>query len=340
MTAYTLRETPAIATIYQPALIIDHVRRCEVDTRRILREAGLEPAVLHDAACRISAMQLCRLFEATFAAITGPDEPFLLGQSLLPAHFGAASHAMALAPDLGHALEALCRHASVLSPLLRPRLRMEGALAVLYFTDSHGTGSVHHRLVDLQMSAVVAMARWLGGQRLPWQFCFNRTPPRRCAQYEVHLGPSLRFNCQLDALLIDARWLAVPWPRGNALAAAMAGREAAAQDHAPGVVDALYDHLFEHIRRAPTLDSAAAALGVSPATLKRHLAQSGTHFQAELDRVRTHVSLHLFHTVGMDNSRAAAYLGFHDAANFRRSFKRWTGLTPCSLRASLLPGPA
>jgi AraC-like DNA-binding protein len=36
-----------------------------------------------------------------------------------------------------------------------------------------------------------------------------------------------------------------------------------------------------------------------------------------------------------DNEAAAAYLGFHDATNFRRSFKRWTGQTPSLLRSGL-----
>jgi AraC-like DNA-binding protein len=36
-----------------------------------------------------------------------------------------------------------------------------------------------------------------------------------------------------------------------------------------------------------------------------------------------------------DNDAVARYLGFHDAANFRRSFKRWTGSSPAPLRAAL-----
>jgi AraC-like DNA-binding protein len=34
----------------------------------------------------------------------------------------------------------------------------------------------------------------------------------------------------------------------------------------------------------------------------------------------------------------ARHLGFHDSANFRRSFKRWTGVTPSLLRGRLLDG--
>jgi AraC-like DNA-binding protein len=69
--------------------------------------------------------------------------------------------------------------------------------------------------------------------------------------------------------------------------------------------------------------------------LKRQLLRHHTHFQAELDQVRTHVALWLFQARRLDNEAAAAYLGFHDAANFRRSFKRWTGITPGPLRLAL-----
>ena len=89
------------------------------------------------------------------------------------------------------------------------------------------------------------------------------------------------------------------------------------------------------LRRAPTLERTAQDFGVSPATLKRHLARHGSHFQAELDQVRAHKAIYLFQAHGYDNDAVAAYLGFHDATNFRRSFKRWTGQTPQLLRHAL-----
>jgi AraC-like DNA-binding protein len=192
-------------------------------------------------------------------------------------------------------------------------------------------------LVEMHMTAVTAMCRWLGGERLPWRFCINRSAPAHVEQHEVHLGSELRFNCHLDAMLIDAVWLDRPWPRGNAMAAsvAMQGVAADAQALTPGLLAALYDYLLENIRLGPTLEGSAAAFGISPATLKRHLARHGSHFQAELDQVRAHVAMQLFHLRGYDNEKAAQYLGFHDATNFRRSFKRWTGLVPSLLREAL-----
>ena len=71
---------------------------------------------------------------------------------------------------------------------------------------------------------------------------------------------------------------------------------------------------------------------MSPATLKRKLHKHDTGFQQQVDRVRKQVALHLYQVKGYSNDEVAAYLNFNDAANFRRSFKRWTGSTPNLIR--------
>jgi AraC-like DNA-binding protein len=191
------------------------------------------------------------------------------------------------------------------------------------------------------MTAVVGMTRWLSGERLPWRFCFNRARPRHAEQHAVHLGTDLRFNCQFDAQLIASEWLDRPWPRGNRQAMEAALRIAEAElDAEPAcrsVLPLLYDFLLAHIGAAPTLEQAAQHLDTSPASLKRHLSAQGTHFQAELDLARAHASIHLLQVRGYDNEQVARHLGFHDARNFRRSFRRWTGLTPQLVRHPMLP---
>jgi AraC-like DNA-binding protein len=315
-----------IAARHQPALVLDYARSRDV-------------AVATPAAGLLAPRAYLQLLADVNTALASPDTSFMLGQQMLPGHYGAVSHALLHAQTLRHALDILVAWQGRLCPLLSPRWREEGGLAVLYWSDSFGAPGQLPFLVEMHMTAVVALCRWLGAQRLPWRFCFNRCSPRQRAQHEVHLGPDLQFDCHLDAMLIDAAWLDQPWPRGNATAAAVALDDLAREpDVAPALRVALYDYLLEHIRCGPTLEGCAAAFGTSAATLKRHLARHGTHFQAELDQVRTHVALYLFKMHRYDNEAAAAYLGFHDATNFRRSFKRWTGQTPGLLRNALLAG--
>jgi AraC-like DNA-binding protein len=317
---YSQASDPFIPARYQPALVMDYARSRDVPV-----SAGAHDTLTPRAYLQLLA-EVCR-------GLASPDTSFMLGQQMLPGHYGAVSHALLHAQNLRQALDTLVLWQSCLCPLLSPRWREEGGLVVLYWSDAFGAPGQLPFLVEMHMTAVVAMCRWLGGQRLPWRFCFNRCSPRQREQHEVHLGPDLQFDCHLDAMLLDAAWLDQPWPRGNATVARVATDEV--PTHAPALLVALYDYLLAHIRCGPTLEGSAAAFGTSAATFKRHLARHGTHFQAELDQVRTHVALYLFQMRRYDNEAAAAYLGFHDAANFRRSFKRWTGQTPSLLRAAL-----
>ena len=57
----------------------------------------------------------------TLRLLDSPDTSFMLGQQLLPGHDGAASHALAQAPNLRTLLQTLCRFHAGLTPLLRPR---------------------------------------------------------------------------------------------------------------------------------------------------------------------------------------------------------------------------
>ncbi|MDP1977059.1 AraC family transcriptional regulator [Undibacterium sp.] len=324
---------------YHAAQILSYARDRELDDDLILRGSDLIAEHITQGLCRISPQQYLQLLGNALQALRSADSSFMLGQQMLPGHFGSVSHALLQAQNLRQALDILCMHATRLCPLLKPRYSAGQDYSILYWMDSYGAPSLRPAIVEMHMTAVVAMCRWLSGRRLPWRFCFNRSAARHTEQHEVHLGGELRFNCHLDAMLIASEYLDLPWPRGNALAANLAlqqaRQEALLMDETPSLLNAVYDYLLAHIRCSPSLEQLAAAFGVSPASMKRYLARQGTHFQAELDQVRTHVALYLFQSLQYDNEAVAHHLGFHDANNFRRSFKRWTGVTPSLLKEKL-----
>ncbi|MEW6024103.1 MAG: AraC family transcriptional regulator ligand-binding domain-containing protein [Pseudomonadota bacterium] len=338
MIAWQPAGEPSIPARQQPALALEYGRSREAGDAELLRDTGLlaGPDACWDAERLVAPAQYLQQLANTLRILDSPDTSFMLGQLLLPGHDGAASHALVQAPNLRALLLTLCQFHARLTPLLRPRFESWGEVALLYWVDAYGAPAIRPALVEMYMTAVVGLCRWLGGERLPWRFCFNRGAPRHLEQHHVHLGTELRFGCQLDAMLLPAAWLDRPWPRASEAASRLA-RQAAELEapRAPGLLAALYDYLLEQVRTAPTLERAAADFGVSPATFKRQLLRHHTHFQAELDGVRTHVALWLFQVERADNEEVARYLGFHDAANFRRSFKRWTGLPPAPLRAAL-----
>lgn len=333
--AYYQSTTRFIPARHQAALLFEYAQSRDVDSDTLLRGTHLFASDVLSPDRLISPADCLRLLANLQAALAAPDTSFMLGQQLLPGHYGNLSHALLQAGNLRQALALLVEYQASLSPLLAPHLVMHGESAVLYWTDSCVTPGQRGFVVEMMMAAVAGMSRWLSGGRLPWQYRFNRTRPAHIEQYAVHLGSDLRFNDYLDAMSLPATWLDSPWPRGSAMALSAALAGVSPVERRRSLLSGLYDYLMDAVRVAPTLEQASAAFGVSPATLKRHLAAEGTHFQAELDQVRAHATLELIHTHGYGNEQIAAWLGFHDANNFRRSFKRWTGLTPSMLRAHL-----
>jgi AraC-like DNA-binding protein len=332
--------TRFIPARYQAALLLEYARSQDLDDQALFLGTHLDASAMVSEQVLLTPGEYLQLLHNLNQVVASRDTPFMLGQQLLPGHLGNLSHALLQARNLRQALDILIRYQAWLSPLLAPRLMTLGDKTALYWTDSCVTPRLRGFVVEMMMTAVSGMSRWLSGLRLPWQYRFNRTQPAYIEQYAVHLGTETRFNDYIDAMLIDAEWLDRPWPRGNEMTVTLA--LAAVEQHTPAefcrqsLLAALYDYLAERIRLAPTLERTSADFGCSPATFKRHLAQHHTHFQAELDLVRAHVTLKMIDQQGYSNEQIAAYLGFHDANNFRRSFKRWTGLTPSMLRAHLL----
>lgn len=315
-------DTPCLPFSDQAALLIEFARHRGVDLPPLQALQPL-PALL-------SPRRLLALL-APLRESGGADAAFLLGQLLLPGHYGLASQALQQAKNLADALHLLCRHAGRLTPLLTPRLLVDERELILVWTEACGApAQLRGFLVDLHMSAVTALCESLGSARLPWRYSFNRTAPRDLAQHAVHLGPALRFGCQADTMRIARSHAERPW-RGavlSSVARLALERYADPQALARPLLAALADRLLREIAAPPSLEALATGFGMSPATLKRRLATHGTHYQAELDRLRAHVALYLLGPLGQSHESVAQALGYFDAANFRRSFKRWTGLTP------------
>lgn len=82
----------------------------------------------------------------------------------------------------------------------------------------------------------------------------------------------------------------------------------------------------------PKLARVAATLFLSERTLKRRLQAEEASFQNLVDQVRLERAGDLLENTAMNLSQIADALGYADAANFTRAFKRWTGRSPSHYR--------
>jgi AraC-like DNA-binding protein len=82
----------------------------------------------------------------------------------------------------------------------------------------------------------------------------------------------------------------------------------------------------------PTLQTMAAKENLTERTFMRHLQAEGTSFQQLLDEVRQERACWLLANTHNTVEDIAYALGYEDASNFSRTFKRWCGQTPKAYR--------
>lgn len=91
--------------------------------------------------------------------------------------------------------------------------------------------------------------------------------------------------------------------------------------------------LFTVLSQSPSQEDAARHWGLSLSSLKRLLALQHTSYQQLQDQVKACAAQQALLVQGMSNKVLANRLGYSDEHNFRRAFKRWTGLLPSQFRS-------
>ena len=79
-------------------------------------------------------------------------------------------------------------------------------------------------------------------------------------------------------------------------------------------------------------EDVARALFVSKRTLARRLKQEGRGYREIREQLFAELAARHLRESKLSVEAVAALLGYHDAANFRRAFRRWYGQTPAEFR--------
>jgi AraC-like DNA-binding protein len=78
-------------------------------------------------------------------------------------------------------------------------------------------------------------------------------------------------------------------------------------------------------------------LNISERTLRRRLADLNVSYRSLVDQARHERAVDLLRRTSGSLSEIALATGFSDARNFRRAFKRWTGMLPGDFRRGSSP---
>ncbi|MGH8505832.1 MAG: AraC family transcriptional regulator [Stenotrophobium sp.] len=309
-----------------------------VDPECLCRGLGFGIDDLTQPSTRVSYRQASLMIQRALAAIPDPALGLTLGTRATLGSMGLIGHAMAMSATLGDALSLALKHLVLTGAVgYQIELRMHGPLVSLELEHRFPDPEIQSFITEEAFSSALTYARTLsGGAVQVSRVDFSHTE-RGTAEFagKVFAAP-VNFGSDGNRFVIEAHYMGLPVPTHHPLGLnqalelleAFARQEQVKDDLCSAVERAAYRTLIGGI----TLEEIARQLNMSGRTLRRRLAASGVSFETLVENVRKTRALSLLTHSDAAVEHIASETGYSDVRNFRRAFKRWTGVSPSEYR--------
>jgi AraC-like DNA-binding protein len=331
--------------IYSTAMLeplVGALRRAGLSPERALRAAGLREEDVISPETRVSIDQTLLVYQSIVAETQDPMLAYRLGLAFHVTTYGMYGFAVLSSADGRQALEIALQYHRLGSPLVRPRLSVEGPSTRWIFSPlSHPrmVAELYEFVVRLHVGIFVRLYDEVVGDDL------------------AGVGAGLAFDLALDEAAMveqltglkveqaqgEATWIRVDSarlgrptrmgsPAVNRALLQICDDQIAALRRREGLAGRLRTILIMNGCRVLSQEAAARRLGMTERTLRRRLAEEGASFRAVHDDVQLQAAIGYLRDTELTVEVIAETLGFSDAANFRRAFRRWTGRPPLDYR--------
>ena len=296
-------------------------------------------AQVDDASVRVSYRQASLIVRRALRDLPGPDIGLRLGRQQTIGNFGLLGLAMMTARTFGDAVAVGLQYSPVSGSLMDLELddSEPGTLALVAKPRAPDDAILPFLCEELFASTLMLCRGLLGPSFRPLRLELAYPAPSYAREYEALFECEVRFGMPRNRELIDPAWLSRRLPAWNPVSAQQALALCRAQmprGPASGeIVVAVRQLLRARLHEGPALGDIAAELHLTERTLRRQLLAAGSGFRILHDEVRSERARELLRGSDLPIAQVGASVGFRDAREFRRAFKRWTGTTPSAMRA-------
>jgi AraC-like DNA-binding protein len=323
------------------ALLVELLRKQGVPVDDLLCRLDLDPTRLSQSDCLLSVEQVDALIDAAVSSTGLPYLGFHLGAMIKPSNHEFLGYALMTSATLNDALRLAARYWRLITPAftlrhsaeatavridLEPALSMQPltlrfhieAIATAFHAEISFLLSSATPRYEIQLPAYLAT----GAQR------YRSLAPARVVFGDLEHG-GLRILLPAEAVarplaLADRNALKIARNRCEEELSRLTARGSLSE-----WISLMLDQASDHQPRQQEL---AAILHISTRTMNRRLAAESTNFR-ELGLLSRHRrACHLLASGNQPITRIALQLGYKDAANFSRAFRREQGASPIEFR--------
>ena len=277
-----------------------------------------------------------------------PDWALRLGQVLGVSAHGSLGFAALSASTLAEGLDVFVRFVGIRAPYISFEAIESDGRYLLQIHDNVAIQGVRIHFHEMIVMVVQAYVEQLLGHKMREAlFSFAYPAPHYAEKYTKFVSGEFCFIAGKSTLIsLPLSWVGLASPLANESmyrSALLECHEQLAQTTPKeDIVSRINNKLEAHFDRAlageiselppPQVDELAAQLNMAPRTLIRKLKNNGSSYRSLLENCQKNAAISLLAGAKYTVADIASILGYRDAANFSRAFRRWFGTTPAVYR--------
>ena len=274
---------------------------------------------------------MVKLFERARALSGNPGIGIQLGLQMRASAHGYLGFAAMTASTLREALETATRFVPTRTNALGLSLHVTEPSASLVIEERADFGPARDTILFALTVGIWQIGDALTGKELTGAADYAFPKPSY-ADGITGFRQRLRFGQPVTQLVFDASNLDLPLTMADPVSRQIAYAEL---ERSLGELGSDQE-ILTRVRRAlgrknggfRSLKEVASGLHLSTRTLKRRLAAQGVTYSDVLEEQRRERALLLLRSPKLSLDEVAEQLGYSDTSNFRRAFRRWTGVSP------------
>ena len=330
---------PLQKRIFHPTyvrLLCLHVHHRGVPLADVLADTGMTwRQLLHEK--RLIAFGEMRSLILSAKRLTAcPSLGLEFGISVETAAHGLTGAAIAASQDVSQALEAAVRY----RPLRGRAVVFEFVAGEDYLTllmrEPFDLGDIRTFILEAHVGMIErVMATVVGESLVGVEYRFPYPPPAWAPEYSRRLVGRAHFSSGCMELRVPKKILGLRSVTADARthgAITLAGERELAWQRSGDLAEQIRRRLSEQQGSYPSVQAMAQELNMSPRTLLRKVKQEGVTYQRLLDDARKEVAVWYLLRTRMPIEAIAERLGYVDASNFSRAFRRWFSKPPGKFR--------
>ncbi|MGS2723889.1 AraC family transcriptional regulator [Porticoccus sp. GXU_MW_L64] len=335
----TLKPEDGRVPTYSFPLILACARELGITAEQALEGTGINSEEVNTKLLFVTFRQAFRLVSNLVKLSPRPDIGLYIGQKYLIAAYGNLGYAMMSCSTWSQAIETGIKYHKCSSSLLFMNLvnNPSNDEMTLVTYPPYPVGNLLPFLVEKLYAGCIAVSEALLGQTAyPKRLEFAYPAPSYVDKYEAAFGVPLLFDQPKNQMIYDRKAMSLPLNTANPIYAKM-GEELCKNflaKHFLGdtLSSKVSNILMKNHGRFPNMTVLANHLDISERTLRRKLMEEGTSYQEIVDQVRARIATEYLQESSLSIERISELVGYTEATNFRRAFKKWTGNPPSFYR--------